>query len=554
MSVSKTLAASRREVLKTGAAAVGMAAVGLPITEAMAAPGPRPSLATPAGQQMLAIYEKAVGLMKDPKINNPPQPQSWTFQAYIHSLPINPTDPNSKGYKNGTAAFIAKVDSIYGINPTGPAAEWKKAALACWSTCTHGSPYFLPWHRWYMFYFEQIIRTVANAPDFSLPYWDYAANTSTSLQLPAAFQDPKSPLYESIRGLGFADPVKPGKQDVPMNKIGYLAFSQVDYRPSLVATQFYPAYVGNIVFPPDPAWEKYGYSGRTETVPHDNVHDGVGGLMGNVPTAAADPIFYMHHCQIDHLWASWQSYAGNDKINFGQPPGTPDQPSADTFASQLFSFVDGTGKLVQVRLPGAVDYKALGYSYDNLAPKPGSEQVAAAASAAGAPILASTTPTGTPATLAKQAAVKVGAGGTTLTLTPSAPPAAKDSKLTASVPATPSTVVLNDVTLVKRPPAPLHVFVNLPKGAAPDISGPHYAGTISLFKLEVGEGGGSHAGHGGADTGLPDIRIHVGKALEAQRKAGTWTGGPVTVTVATAGAPDTAGDTYLSVGSVELTN
>jgi tyrosinase len=39
---------------------------------------------------------------------------------------------------------------------------------------------------------------------------------------------------------------------------------------------------------------------------HGNVHVMVGGPknMGFIPDAAQDPIFWMHHCNIDRLWAS----------------------------------------------------------------------------------------------------------------------------------------------------------------------------------------------------------------------------------------------------------
>ena len=68
--------------------------------------------------------------MTDPAINKVPSPFSWTFQAYIHALPINPLDPNSGGYVNGSPEFIAKIDEIYGKSPSGEVALWKKAALA----------------------------------------------------------------------------------------------------------------------------------------------------------------------------------------------------------------------------------------------------------------------------------------------------------------------------------------------------------------------------------------------------------------------------------------
>jgi tyrosinase len=217
------ITASRRTVLKGGTAAIALATVGTPIKMAFAADAVRHNLYAPTGRYMLGIYKTAVGKMKDAAINNPPQPTSWTFQAYIHSLPVDPTNPNSAGYKNGSDAFITKVKEIYG-NPTPGTqkAAWMEAALKCWSTCPHSSPYFLPWHRWYLYYFEQVVRTMSGNPSFTLPYWDYASNVGSSLVLPEAFRDTASPLFESIRGQGFNNPLGSGNQDVPMNSGGYM--------------------------------------------------------------------------------------------------------------------------------------------------------------------------------------------------------------------------------------------------------------------------------------------------------------------------------------------
>lgn len=32
----------------------------------------------------------------------------------------------------------------------------------------------------------------------------------------------------------------------------------------------------------------------------------VGGSMGSIATAPADPVFWMHHAEIDRIWAEWQ--------------------------------------------------------------------------------------------------------------------------------------------------------------------------------------------------------------------------------------------------------
>lgn len=40
---------------------------------------------------------------------------------------------------------------------------------------------------------------------------------------------------------------------------------------------------------------------------HGSVHVRTGGDMGSVPTASYDPIFYLHHANVDRLWAQWQA-------------------------------------------------------------------------------------------------------------------------------------------------------------------------------------------------------------------------------------------------------
>lgn len=39
---------------------------------------------------------------------------------------------------------------------------------------------------------------------------------------------------------------------------------------------------------------------------HGMVHGFVGGLMGSIPSAANDPIFYMHHCFMDYVWEQFR--------------------------------------------------------------------------------------------------------------------------------------------------------------------------------------------------------------------------------------------------------
>src|SRR5690348_1560026 len=338
------VATTRRSVLKAGMALGATAALAVPGARAQSL-FVRPDINSPAGQEMLALYAQAVQQMQDPAVNYPPQPHSWTFQAYIHGVPVDPFHPvESGGLRTGTPQLAARIDLIYGQPAKGTAqADWKAAALKCWGTCPHGSPWFVAWHRWYIFYFEKIIRSITGVGDFSLPYWNYASDQEASLQLPSLFQDPSSALYEDTRGLGFANGAGTGDQNVPMNMNGYMPYPQIDYGLALSAKPLFPSDdAQNFAEPPDPGYSALGFAGRLEIQPHDNVHDNIGGIMSNVPAAAMDPIFFVHHCQIDRLWAAWQA-ANGSTYNWGT---TSTAPSQVDWISRKFAFVDDKNSIV----------------------------------------------------------------------------------------------------------------------------------------------------------------------------------------------------------------
>jgi tyrosinase len=529
---------SRRTLLKLGAT---LGATALLSGRAVAADGPavRSDINSTAGARMLGLYAQAVQKMQDPAINIPPQPQSWVFQAYVHGVPSDPFHPvESGGLRRGTPGMTARVDLIYGQPAPGtPQAEWKAAALQCWGTCPHGSPWFVAWHRWYILYFEKIVRRMSGSADFTLPYWNYASDQGPSLQLPAPFQDPNSALYDDLRGLGFADPTGSGDQNVPMNQNGYMPYSQTDYNPALSAVPLFPSDTA-FVLPPDPKYYALGLTGRLEIQPHDNVHDNVGGIMSNVPVAAGDPVFFVHHCQIDRLWAAWQAAPGS-VYNWGN---TATDPTELEWAGREFTFVDERGKLVTVTAGGQLNTRNLGYQYDNLpTAKPPTALVAAAAPPR-------------PVTVAAQeaAGVSVGSGGARVTLTP-ALEAARPPAGPEAAPAQPTTLILRDVKLLARPPAPLHVFINMPEGTTAALNNPYHVGTLNFFNWDTATGGpmlDRPSGHAMADTG--EFRFTVADVLARQRSANLWSGGPVTVTVTTLGADKSRGRTYVRIGQVQL--
>jgi len=157
-----------------------------------------------------------------------------------------------------------------------------------WGTCQHSSGNtqadFWGWHRIYLYYFEKVLRWAAGDDTLNLPYWDYT--DVKHLALPAEFLDTKSPLFEPRRAPA-------------VNAGGKLPQHDTDVDKGLVLSSYLDAEL------------------NVEEGVHGNVHCDVGGgvlscpeaLMGKVPVAGNDPIFYIHHANIDRLWAC------RDKMN-----------------------------------------------------------------------------------------------------------------------------------------------------------------------------------------------------------------------------------------------
>ena len=77
-------------------------------------------------------YARAIADMQTRPINNP---TSWRYQAAIHDYTRN-ADPNAKSSDRLPSATDQRT---------------------FWAQCQHGSWYFLPWHRIYLAYFEQVV-------------------------------------------------------------------------------------------------------------------------------------------------------------------------------------------------------------------------------------------------------------------------------------------------------------------------------------------------------------------------------------------------------------
>jgi tyrosinase len=166
------------------------------------------------------------------------------------------------------ARFLNAFTQVNASNALGPLVDIHSNA----AHQPHGNPRFLPWHRIYLLRLEELLMMVD--PTVCIPYW----KSSEEQAFPSWL-------------LGFTPTVNlaSGPHTVTRN-IG--AFATLPNAAAVAAA------LANATFNP--------FGAALEGV-HNSGHVWVGGSMGSILTAPCDPVFWMHHAEIDRLWSVWQA-------------------------------------------------------------------------------------------------------------------------------------------------------------------------------------------------------------------------------------------------------
>jgi len=242
----------------------------------------RKNASTPAAKADLVALQTAIAKMKTLDCSDP---RSWYYQGAIHWVPNDSRDGSNLKAGN---PFCAAYD--------GTDATLKQA----WNNCTHFTRperHFLIWHRLYIFYLEEIVRDLSGKADFALPYWDYCNPAYRVMpeifRLPA---DPSNSLFVAARctALNQGKPID-SEMDPALDLTSLMQLTN----PTLFNSQIDGAphgamhvYIGGL------------FDDETFFNPIYNV-GGIPGLMSRVPSAAFDPIFWLHHSNIDYIWQNW---------------------------------------------------------------------------------------------------------------------------------------------------------------------------------------------------------------------------------------------------------
>ena len=222
-------------------------------------------------------------------------------------------------------------------------------AGARWDSCEHGSWHFLPWHRVYLHHFERIMRDEIVAGSaaprtWALPFWNYSDTSPPDVRsLPPAFRatttcrtEPAEPaLRVNQRGPNInAGSRIPRVGATPRRHVAETAFTLAS---SLAASAGGPATSARTGAAGRGSWR----TTRTASSMSTSAASTPVGYMSASRPPAQDPIFWLHHANIDRLWEAWR--APRDEPNPTRPAGCADARSSSAAGSTTTSLHDRAG-------------------------------------------------------------------------------------------------------------------------------------------------------------------------------------------------------------------
>ncbi|PPR08304.1 hypothetical protein CVT24_000763 [Panaeolus cyanescens] len=189
---------------------------------------------------------------------------------------------------------------------------------------------FLPWHRYYLLRYETALREECYY-EGGTPYWDWTIEADSEDSLLSA------PVFDAESGFGgegVPGTYTPPDDPTGENRIfpeafhgcvqdGPFANLTLHYGPGKYITDhcltrgvndtmkefLNSAAVANATAQPNFELFRIEVEGEPVTPTHkvhDGGHIGIGGEMSNFYSSPGDPLFFLHHANLDRIWRSWQ--------------------------------------------------------------------------------------------------------------------------------------------------------------------------------------------------------------------------------------------------------
>ncbi|KAM0723502.1 hypothetical protein Q7P37_000489 [Cladosporium fusiforme] len=201
--------------------------------------------------------------------------------------------------------------------------------------CTHQSTLFPTWHRAYLALFEQALvdnaiivaeqftgsdrdRYTEAARNLRIPFWDWAAlSPEGENPFPQMFTDESVSVVSPNGPMNITNPLN-GYTFKENEEHDFMRSDSVERKPTftsdnrrqlrsdlwttLSSDQKYNAFATEVLDEDDG-----NFNPSSLEALHDNIHILTGGHMGIVPQASYDPVFWLHHANIDRIFAIYQA-------------------------------------------------------------------------------------------------------------------------------------------------------------------------------------------------------------------------------------------------------
>ncbi|KAF8655955.1 hypothetical protein AX16_002861 [Volvariella volvacea WC 439] len=254
----------------------------------------------------------------------------WQFALYVQAL-------NEMFKDTDSIRSFYEVSGIHGK----PFRDWNQSPSRGRGYCVHGTDQFIPWHRPYIALFEQLLYEHAAAiaeryttdvdewknatASLRQPYWDWAKQSvppdrvirDKTVTIPV----PPNGDLQSVDNPFFQYTFKRGERENGEFIGTFSRWSKTLRHPTTtrenaesnveslrIALQSLQEELTELTekLATRRTWPEF--SSALENI-HNKVHVRVGGAngghMSQVPYAAFDPIFYLHHAQVDRLASLW---------------------------------------------------------------------------------------------------------------------------------------------------------------------------------------------------------------------------------------------------------
>lgn len=236
-----------------------------------------------------------------------------------HSSSLTPT-----GYTSG----------IVSVNPDSSRYDDFVYAHMDTNVKDHFTGLFLPWHRWFLTAFETELRNKCGYTGY-LPYWDWSRDTADI---------PSAPVYSSNTTIGFGT-FGTSADNYQITDGAFATVTRAYPNPHILARNWNPQPFQSRIFPFDFTYpDKYAVEAFTPTEVKYIINNFSGDFVGfaayldgqraqgmhnaahlmmipgdisNPLYSPNDPLFFLHHANLDRIWAAWQAKSSVNAKAYG---------------------------------------------------------------------------------------------------------------------------------------------------------------------------------------------------------------------------------------------